>query len=401
MKLVSLIISLCTISYVRSLDNGLARTPPMGWIAWERFRCITDCKTFPEKCISEDLFLKMAELVVSEGFLEVGYEYVNIDDCYLSKQRNAQGKLVADPKRFPSGLPHLADQIHSLGLKFGVYEDYGNLTCAGYPGTFKEWKADMLKLDGCNVNVRMMDIGYPEMGAYLNKTGRPMLYSCSWPDYERGAGMKPNFTAIAEHCNIWRLYDDIQDSWDSVLGIINYFGDHQDILIAAAGPGHWNDPDMIIVGNYGLSYDQSKAQMAIWSILAAPLLMSNDLRQLKPEFKEILQNRYIIAVDQDPLGIQGRRIYKKNNIQIWRRPITPTKKGKFSFALAVLNTGTGGISQRISLNFGILGLTSTCGYHVQDLYTNQDHGVVKPSDSIYVDVNPTGVVMLKAEVGNC
>lgn len=155
-----------------------------------------------------------------------------------------------------------------------------------------------------------MDIGYPEFGRNLNYTGRPMIYSCSWPVYQIYSGIQPNFSSIIEHCNLWRNFDDIQDSWASLESIIDYYGNNQDQIVPNAGPGHWNDPDMLIIGNFGLSYEQSKTQFAIWAIMAAPLLMSVDLRSIRPEYKAILQNKKIIAVDQDVLGIQGRRIYK-------------------------------------------------------------------------------------------
>ncbi|KAG1696934.1 Alpha-N-acetylgalactosaminidase [Nymphon striatum] len=209
----------------------------------------------------------------------------------------------------------------------------------------------------------------------------------------------PNYTEIGNVCNIWRVYNDISFSWKSVASIIDYFGDNQDALAPHAGPGQWNDPDMAsFLGNPGLSYDQSKAQMAIWSILAAPLLMSNDLRKLAPEFKAILQNKKIIAVDQDPLGIQGRRFNKTKDVEIWSRQITPKKNKEFSYAIAVLYRGTEKKSTTVNLEFVTLGLSSTDGYRVQDLYTNKDFGIVKPNDTIFVDVNSTGVVMLKATV---
>lgn len=179
--------------------------------------------------------------------------------------------------------------------------------------------------------------GYPEFGFYLNQTGKSMIYSCSWPVYQIYAGMQvsiyefpwfislcyqfsrsfylqPNYSLIIENCNLWRNFDDIQDSWASVESIIDYYGNNQDVIVPNAGPGHWNDPDMLIIGNFGLSYEQSKTQMALWAILAAPLLMSVDLRTIRPEYKAILQNKKIIAVDQDPLGIQGRRIYKVSDV---------------------------------------------------------------------------------------
>ncbi|TDG50834.1 hypothetical protein AWZ03_002823 [Drosophila navojoa] len=298
-----------------ALDNGLALTPPMGWMSWQRFRCITDCDTFPDECISEKLFRRSADLLVSEGYADVGYEYVIIDDCWLEWNRdNKTNKLVPDRKRFPRGLNVLADHIHAKGLKFGLYQDFGTKTCAGYPGvidhmaldaeTFANWDVDYVKLDGCYANVSDMATGYPEFGRLLNETGRPMVYSCSWPAYQSGSE-QPLFEALKRHCNLWRNWADIQDSFQSVMTIADYFANNQDSMQPHAGPGHWNDPDMLILGNYGLSYDQSKLQMAIWAVLAAPLIMSNDLAKVRPEIKEILQNRDVIAVNQDPLGIQG------------------------------------------------------------------------------------------------
>lgn len=162
--------------------------------------------------------------MVSRGYLSVGYEYIIVDDCWLSKSRDPiTGKLLPDPERFPSGIKLLADYVHSKGLKFGIYEDYGTLTCGGYPGsidhleldaqTFAEWGVDYVKLDGCYADIKQMDTGYPQMGEFLNKTNRPMVYSCSWPAYQEGT-IQPNYEKIAKYCNLWRNYDDIQDSFD-------------------------------------------------------------------------------------------------------------------------------------------------------------------------------------------
>lgn len=152
-----------------SLDNGLAKTPPMGWMAWERFRCNTDCTTDPQNCISEKLFIEMAEIMAKEGYKEAGYQYVSIDDCWLENTRDKDGRLVSDKKRFPHGIRALADFVHSKGLKLGIYEDFGTKTCAGYPGseyflqmdaeTFADWEVDMLKLDGCYSLPEQMDDG--------------------------------------------------------------------------------------------------------------------------------------------------------------------------------------------------------------------------------------------------
>lgn len=163
-----------------------------------------------------------------------------------------------------------------------------------------------------------------------------MAYLLLWLPFQ------PNFSSIIEHCNLWRNYDDIQDSWQSLESIVDYYGNNQDYIIPNAGPGHWNDPDMLIIGNFGLSYEQSKTQMALWAIMAAPLMMSVDLRSIRPEFKAILQNKKIIAVDQDMLGIQGRRIYKHKGIEIWSRPITPIYQSYYSYAVAFVNRRTDG-----------------------------------------------------------
>ncbi|KAI5702800.1 hypothetical protein M8J75_004246 [Diaphorina citri] len=356
----------------QALDNGLALTPPMGWMAWQRYRCNTDCDNYPDECISENLFKRMADAMVSQGYKDVGYEYVIIDDCWLENKRGPDGRLEPDKKRFPGGIKALSNYVHSKGLKFGIYEDYGTKTCAGFPGsidhmkldaqTFADWEVDYVKLDGCYASVFTMDEGYREFGKYLNETGRPMVYSCSLPAYQEERKMEINFTNLVEVCNLWRNYDDIDDSWYSVTTIANYFALKQDLWTKYAGPGHWNDPDMLIIGNFGLSYEQSKQQMAIWTILAAPLIMSNDLENIKPEFKEILQNKKIIAVNQDPLGIQGRRIYVEKSIEIWTRPITPNVGDKYSYAVAFVSKRTDGRSYPYNVTLSTIGLENEHGY---------------------------------------
>nr|CAD7407900.1 unnamed protein product [Timema cristinae] len=250
----------------------------------------------------------------------------------------------------------------------------------------------------CSSSLPVVSDGYPEFGYHLNKTGRPMVYSCSWPVYQIYAGMAPNFTSIIQHCNMWRNFDDIQDTWVSVESIIDYYGNNQDTIVPNAGPGHWNDPDMLIIGNFGLSYEQSKTQMALWAILAAPLLMSVDLRTIRPEYKAILQNKKIIAVDQDPLGYQGRRIYKHNGIEIWARPITPFYQTYFSYAVLFLNRRTDGTPSDVAVTLRELGLSYPGGYNVEDLYEDVNYGVLTPQTKIKVKVNPSGVVILRADI---
>uniref|UniRef100_A0A023G626 Alpha-galactosidase n=1 Tax=Amblyomma triste TaxID=251400 RepID=A0A023G626_AMBTT len=400
---------LCLVSPGRGLDNGLARTPPMGWLSWERFLCNVDCARDPENCISERLYKTMADIMETQGYRDAGYQFVNIDDCWMANRRDVDGRLQPNATRFPSGIKALADYIHSKGLKFGIYQDSGLKTCAGYPGslchymtdarTFAEWGVDMLKLDGCNVNPRLMDTLYPAYTQALNRTGRRIVFSCSWPAYQVDLGMRPNYRAIGRACNMWRNYDDITDSWDSVLSILDYYATVQDTLVGASGPGRWSDPDMLIIGNYGLSYDQSKAQMALWAILAAPLFMSVDLRTIRPEFKDILLNRQIIAINQDPLGIMGRRIVTEKGIELWARPVTPlADDGSTSAAIVLFNRRHIGGPVRVSIQLASIGLNYFNGYRVKDLYDSSSPvAMFKPLDDITVAVNPSGVVMLKAE----
>ncbi|XP_074866981.1 alpha-N-acetylgalactosaminidase-like isoform X2 [Carettochelys insculpta] len=330
-----------------SLDNGLLRTPPMGWLPWERFRCNTDCKTDPENCISEHLIKSMADKMAEDGWKELGYEYVNLDDCWSAKERDSQGRLQPDPDRFPSGIKALANYVHSKGLKFGIYSDMGNYTCSGYPGTtldtvdtdaktFAEWEVDMLKLDGCYSNSSVKAIGYPKMSIALNKTGRPIAYLCSWPAYEGGL------------------------------------------------------PPKLIIGNFGLSYEQSKVQMALWAILAAPLFMSSDLRTISEDAKYILQNQLLIYINQDSLGIQGQRIMQSHHFEVWKRNLVNGQ-----FAVAVMNNGTDGIPRLFTTNLALLGILDCKeGYKIYDVFEQVFLGDFALNTTLNIKVTPTGVVLL-------
>ncbi|XP_021367071.1 alpha-N-acetylgalactosaminidase-like [Mizuhopecten yessoensis] len=392
------LVILVIIGTIWGLDNGLARTPPMGWMSWERFRCITDCDTYPKQSISEQLYKDMADQMVLEGFAAAGYEYVNIDDCWSAKERDENGRLQADPKRFPSGIKALADYVHNKSLKLGIYGDFGTFTCGGYPGskfymqedaeTFASWGIDSLKLDGCYTSRGDIPVGYPIMEKFLNLTGRPILYSCSWPAYLPN----PDYEAIAKSCNIWRNYGDIQDSWSSVVSIINFYGKDSGNFSSVAGPGQFNDPDMLILGDFGLSYNQQQVQMAMWSILAAPLLMSNDLRKIKRDSIALLQNRGAISINQDPLGVQGRLISTKGKIQFWSKPITP--KGNYAFA--VLNLADGGSETLVPVNGVALGILDNRGYNISDAFTNKYMGAIYPNKNLPLTVLPSGVFLGKA-----
>jgi len=363
-----------------ALDNGLAKTPPMGWLNWERYRCNIDCKNDPNNCISADLFLTMAKHIAYDGYADVGYEYVNIDDCWMERERGDSGQLVPNPDLFPDGVDALARDIHALGLKIGIYEDYGTHTCGGFPGTrghvvddanlFASWGIDSLKLDGCFCNATEFPTGYPAVTAALNATGRPILYSCSWPAYIHEKDTIP-YGDIAESCNLWRNYVDIADSWSSVATIIQWFGDNHGNLSDIARPGAWNDPDMLIIGDFGLSFEQSKVQMAMWAMMAAPLFMSNDLRNIRQWQKDILMNQEVIAVDQDPLGKQGIRAFQdpKKHYEYWVRELHDG-----SYAVVMYRRDSNGLPKPYTVTLEQLNIEAGA-VHVRDLFLHRDLGV--------------------------
>jgi hypothetical protein len=206
------------------LDNGLALTPPMGWLSWERFGCNTDCSSFPDSCISETLYASMADKIVELGLDKLGYTYVNVDDCWSVKERPSDGIIREDPVRFPRGMKWLSGHIHSRGLKFGLYTDIGTKTCGGYPGLgadhtqkdiekFIEWEIDSLKVDGCFAELESMSFLYSSLSEVLNNTGRPILFSCSWPAYAPDNCENPEeMETLKRIANLYRNFDDIADS---------------------------------------------------------------------------------------------------------------------------------------------------------------------------------------------
>ncbi|XP_072450972.1 alpha-galactosidase A [Chiloscyllium punctatum] len=396
-----LIVVLTLATGISSLDNGLAPTPTMGWLHWERFLCNVDCEEDPHNCISEQLYMQMADIMAAEGWKDVGYSYVCIDDCWLASTRDANHRLQPDPKRFPSGMKKLADYVHSKGLKLGIYQDVGTYTCAGYPGsygyyeldaqTFADWGVDLLKFDGCNfINLDIMIEGYKNMSLALNKTGRDIVYSCEWPFY-LWPFKEPNYTDIKKYCNHWRNYGDIDDSWGSVKTIIDWTANHQSLIAPVAGPGGWNDPDMLVIGNFGLSRDQQMTQMALWAIMAAPLLMSNDLRNIDADSKALLQNRYVIAINQDPLGVQGQRVSKLRNFELWSRPLAGG-----GFAYAVVNRAEIGGPQKFSIVVFSLDSGKACQKEclvTQILPAFRFQGIHVLTSVLEFWVNPTGTVL--------
>mmetsp|Transcript_9473 Transcript_9473/g.26458 ORF Transcript_9473/g.26458 Transcript_9473/m.26458 type:complete len:530 (-) Transcript_9473:73-1662(-) len=317
--------------------NGLARVPPMGWMSWEVFRCETDCTDHPESCINENLYMEMSDHMASDGYRAAGYNQVSIDDCWENHDgRDAAGDLFPDATRFPSGLNALADHLHRQGVNFGIYSDEGTKTCGGYPGssgyesvdadTFASWDVDYLKLDGCYNGVQGYVEGYPAMGSALQASGRDIVYSCSWPAYlGSNESSKPFGAMIQAGCNLWRNWADIQCNWGSLGDIIDHWGDYGTTLQQWAGPGHWHDMDMLLIGNGCITSDEERTQMAIWAISASPLIMGNDLRNVSAESAAILLNSDAIAVSQDALGAMGIRLpgyTATSSTQVWARHLS-------------------------------------------------------------------------------
>ncbi|CAJ0582820.1 unnamed protein product, partial [Mesorhabditis spiculigera] len=296
--------------------------------------------------------------------------------------------------------------MHDRGLNFGIYEDYGTKTCGGFPGsygyvekdaqTFADWDVDYLKLDGCWIDTDKMPAGYKQMEEALNKTGRSIVYSCSWPAYLIDKPEQVDYKLIAKSCNLWRNFDDINSSWKSIASIISYYDHNQDKHIPTHGPGQWHDPDMLVIGNPGITEDMAKTQMSIWAIWSAPLIMSNDLRTIAPVFARILQNRDVIAINQDPMGVMGRLVANTTNIGVYVKPIVPgDESGGHSYAVAVLNRDEQW-SQDVSFVLSDIGLKASSGYVVEDLWTNVKYGIMRPGDKFSTRVRPTGTTLLRA-----
>lgn len=396
--------------HAHTLDNGLARTPPMGWMTWQRYRCQVDCVNYPDDCLSESLIKRTADRLAEDGWKEAGYRYLIIDDCWPAKQRDrATEELVSDPVRFPKGMGYIGEYVHSKGLLFGIYLDYGTYTCAGYPGSMnylkvdaqslEKWKVDYVKVDGCYSPTSKMPAGYEEFGQYLNQTGRPMVYSCSYPAYIdwQTNSSRIDWERLKKNCHLWRMLYDINDNWDSVMGIINIYKKQQSVLQPLAGPGHWNDPDMLILGNYGLSKDQQRAQMGMWCMFAAPLLISADMDNMDPFSADLLRNPNLVAIDQDVGGHQARFIAEQRGVQLWTRQLAREPN---TWAIAFLNPHSGGgpthlpiTLKELDINSPSQWLDANTQFTLTDVFDGSVFGVVKADERFTVYVNPTGITM--------
>lgn len=312
-----------TQTFAQKIED-LALTPPMGWNTWNTFQVKID----------EPLLKGMVDSYVASGMVDAGYKYFVLDDGWMSKERDKDGNLVADPQKFPNGMKEFADYVHSKGMKFGIYNCAGTETCAGYPGThgfeyqdarlYASWGVDYLKYDWCNTNGINAKDAYLTMSRALKATGRPIVFSlCEWGQHApwKWDGIGQLYRTTGDICNQFEKNKQI-GSWTalSVLTIL----DKQDSIRKYARPGHWNDPDMLEVGN-GMSYSEDKAHFSLWCMLAAPLMAGNDLRKMSEETKGILTNKEAIAIDQDALGIEAFKYYAFDGIEIWVKPLSDGK----------------------------------------------------------------------------
>jgi alpha-galactosidase len=360
----------------------LAPVPPMGFNTWNRFGCDVD----------EALIRETADAMVETGMLDAGYRYLVIDDCW-QVDRDSDGRIIADPQRFPGGMEALADYVHAKGLLFGLYSDIGPKTCAGRPGAaghfdldaaaYAAWGVDYVKVDWCNCDDLDAPAEYARFRNAIRRAGRPIVLSiCEW-------GRNDPWTWAKGVGQLWRTTSDIGDNWDSVVWIIGANSRHAD----AAGPGGWNDPDMLEVGNGGMTFDEYKTHFSLWAIMAAPLMAGNDLRAMTEETRTILLNKEVIAVDQDPLGAQGRVVIERGyGGQVWLKPLADGSK-----AVAFVNYTPRELSQYV--RWSQIGLPPGPA-SVRDLWAHEDLGVHTDTGKNFnerfeVKIPAHGVVMIR------
>jgi len=393
-----------TTSFGGTASTGaLAATPPMGWNSWNKFG----------GSVTDTLVRGIADAMVSSGMQAVGYQYINIDDMWQASNRDSSGNIVPDNTKFPNGMKALADYVHGKGLKLGLYSDRGTKTCAGKPGsysyeakdaqTYASWGVDYLKYDNCSPAAGSnIQTDYTNMANALKATGRPIVFSiCAWWFYTWE-------TSIGQ---LWRTGTDIVDSWTedpsksstkghNFLALLDNNGGwssrYSDAsygspgLAQYAGPGHWNDPDMLEVGNGGMTDTEYQSHFSLWAIMAAPLIAGNDVRNMTAATKNILTNADVIAVDQDPLGIQGKPISTSTTLEVWSKKLS----GDQTYAVVLFNRTEA--SAAITVTWSSLGMTSTSAT-VRDLWSHTDLG---PTATQYTATVPShGVVMLKVVGG--
>ncbi len=363
------------------LDNGLARTPPMGWNSWNKFGCN----------VSEELIRGVADAIAANGMRDAGYQFVTIDDCW-QVARSPQGTIVADSARFPHGMKALGDYIHAKGLKFGIYTDAGRKTCEGRPGsygyeaidarTYASWGVDYVKIDWCNSEGLDAKTQYAAFRDALANSGRKIVFSiCEW-------GSNQPWEWAPAVGNLWRTTGDISDRWTSVLTLVDLSAQYWHV----ARPGAWNDPDMLEVGNGGMTRTEYRSHFSLWAMMAAPLIAGNDVRSMMDssraaaDVREILLNKEVIAVDQDSLGIQGKIVQASpSELQVWVKPLQDGSR-------AVLLFNRASVPSLITARFGTIGLKEKKA-RVRDLWAHTEQAVVENFSSATVPSH--GVVMLR------
>lgn len=357
----------------------LASTPPMGYNNWNATGCGDD--------FNEDTIKATADTMVDKGLKDAGYQYVNLDDCWAKQDRNSDGKLVADPDRFPHGIKALADYVHTRGLKLGIYTSAGTKGCDenGVPGAldhehsdaqqFADWGVDYLKYDNCNNQGVDAKKRYTTMRDALRATGRPIVYSlCEWGENEP-------WTWASDVGQLWRTTGDISDKWDSMLSIMK-----ENLPLAKyAGPGHFNDPDMLEVGNGGMTQTEYRTHFSMWSMMASPLLIGTDLRDASDQTLDILGNRDVIAVDQDALGRQGTVQKSSNGTWVVVKPLANGDK-----AVALFNENDS--ARTIDTSATNVGMPDADTYQLRDLWS---HSTTDTRDAITAKVPAHGTVLYR------
>jgi alpha-galactosidase len=356
-------------------DNGLARTPPMGWNQWNAFGCN----------ISDALVRQTADRLVATGLRDAGYVYVNIDDCWMARNRDASGNLVPDPVKFPNGMRAVADYVHARGLKLGIYSSAGTLTCAGFPASLNNeqrdanlwasWGIDYLKYDNCNNQGVPAQTRYTRMRDAIIATGRPMVYSITeWGQNQPWLWAQPVG-------NLWRTTGDITDNWSAVMSIYRI-----NVRLAQyAGPGAWNDPDMLEVGNGQMTDTEYRSHFTLWAMMAAPLLIGTDLRSASPATLAILGNRDVIAIDQDARGAQAREVRSANGLHVLTRPLS-----NGDHAVALFNET--GSTATITTDPTETGLPAASSYRLFDLWSK---AVTTTTGTISASVPAHGTVAFR------
>ena len=389
-----------TITTIEQYPN-YAPTPPMGWNNW----------TYYQRNIDEDVILGNARALVSNGLAAKGYDYVTTDDAWMQKTRDADGNLVADPVKFPHGMAYIGEQLHKMGLKFGIYEDAGTKTCGGYPGSwghfaqdaalFASWKVDYVKMDGCNFatvdGMSTEDVArqaYTQMSMAMMDTGRPMVFSISAPDYFRSDTTTWHRVIAwsSQLGNLWREGTDIaheQDSnkWQSIMK--NYHYNVDDAIADLQSPGRWNDPDFLLAGNSGLTTDEISSQMSLWAMMASPLISSTDVSKLTPAQVGVLGNADVIAVDQDSLGVQGRVVAQGDDYDVLTKPLAGG-----DYAVAVLNTASS--AQTVTTNLTELGIPASPSFVVTDLNSKK---ASQTTGALSINVRPHATMIYRVHAG--